>query len=150
MSLFGKKQKIPKTVWYLSFVSLLNDTASEMLYPIMPIFLTQVLGAPVFVLGIIEGVAEGSASLFKTVFGYWSDRLQRRKPFVVAGYGGSAVAKVVIALSYSWPTGFLGRFIDRLGKGARTGARDALLLEQTDKTNKGFIFARVSVKNEAV
>ena len=92
------KRKVPVVVWLLSFVSLLNDTASEMLYPVMPIFLTQVLGAPVFVIGIIEGIAEGSASLFKTFFGYWSDELQKRKPFIVGGYGASALAKIIIAL----------------------------------------------------
>jgi MFS family permease len=134
------QKKIPSTVWFLSLVSFLNDTASEMLYPVMPIFLTQVLGAPVFVIGIIEGIAEGCASLFKTVFGYWSDRLQKRKPFVVSGYGASAISKIIIALSYSWPLVLVGRIVDRLVKGARTGARDALLLDATDQTNKGFIF----------
>lgn len=134
------KKKIPPVVWFLSLVSLLNDTASEMLYPVMPIFITQVLGAPVFVVGIIEGIAEGSASLFKTFFGFWSDKVQKRKPFVIGGYGASAVSKIVIALAFAWPMVLLGRIIDRMGKGARTGARDALLLEATDETNKGFIF----------
>lgn len=133
-------REIPRVVWFLSFVSFLNDTASEMLYPVMPVFITQVLGAPVFVLGIIEGFAEGGASIFKTVFGYWSDRLQKRKIFVVSGYGSSAVAKVIIAASYTWPLVFVGRLFDRFGKGLRTGARDALLLEATDEKNKGFIF----------
>ncbi len=135
-----KIPKIPANVWYLSFVSFFNDTASEMLYPVMPIFITQVLGAPVFVVGLIEGVAEGSASIFKTIFGYWSDRLQRRKPFVIGGYLASAFAKIIIAASYVWPLVFLGRFVDRLGKGLRTGARDALLLEATTEGDKGFIF----------
>jgi MFS family permease len=134
------KMKIPLVVWYLSLVSFLNDTASEMLYPIMPIFITQILGAPVYVVGIIEGIAEGVASFFKAIFGFWSDKLQKRKPFVVAGYGAGALAKIIIALSYTWPVVLLGRVVDRLGKGARTGARDALLLEATDKKNKGFIF----------
>ncbi len=140
MEFFEEFKNIPKNAWYLSLVSFFNDTASEMLYPVMPIFLTQVLGAPVFVVGIIEGVAEGSASIFKAVFGYYSDLLQKRKPFVVAGYGAGALAKIIIALAYSWPTVFIGRFIDRLGKGARIGARDALLLEVTTQENKGFIF----------
>lgn len=134
------KNKLPSVVWYLSLVSFLNDTASEMLYPILPIFITQVLGAPVFVLGIIEGVAEGTASIFKGIFGYYSDKLQRRKPFVVMGYGASAIAKVIIALSYIWPIVLLGRFVDRLGKGARTGARDAMLLDAATQTNRGYIF----------
>jgi len=134
------RKKAPFVVWMLSLVSFLNDTASEMLYPIMPIFLTQVLGAPVFIVGIIEGIAEGSASLFKPFFGYWSDRLQRRKPFVVFGYMASAISKIIIALSYIWPIVLVGRIVDRLGKGVRTGARDALLLDASDETNKGFIF----------
>jgi MFS family permease len=133
-------KKVPQVVWYLGFVSLFNDIASEMLYPILPIFITQILGAPVFVVGIIEGLAEGTASLFKAIFGYWSDTIGRRKPFVVTGYGLSAIAKGVIALSYSWPLVLVGRTIDRLGKGARTGARDALLLEATEEHNKGYIF----------
>lgn len=136
----GEFKNIPPVVWYLSLVSLFNDIASEMLYPVIPIFLTQVLGAPVFLLGIIEGVAEGIAALFKMVFGYWSDKIQRRKPFVVAGYGASAIAKLFIALAYAWPLVFLGRTIDRFGKGTRTAARDALLLEASNETNKGFIF----------
>jgi len=133
-------KRIPRVVWLLSLVSFLNDTASEMLYPVMPIFITQVLGAPVFVLGIIEGVAEASASIFKTIFGIWSDKLQKRKPFVVAGYGSSAVAKIIIAASYAWPVVLVGRILDRFGKGARTGARDALLLDAAERDNKGLIF----------
>lgn len=135
-----KFRKIPLKVYFLGLVSFFNDTASEMLYPVLPIFLTQVLGAPVFVVGIIDGVAEGASSLFKSYFGYLSDKLQRRKPFVVAGYGASALSKIIIALSYTWPLVFLGRFVDRLGKGVRTGARDALLLDAANENNKGLIF----------
>ena len=134
------KVKIPVVVWLLGLVSLLNDVASEMLYPVLPIFITQVLGAPVFVVGIIDGIAEGSASLFKTFFGFWSDKIQKRKPFVVGGYSTSAIAKVIIALSYTWPLVLVGRVLDRMGKGARDNARDVLLLDATDETNKGFIF----------
>lgn len=135
-----KIRKIPGQVYLLGLVSMFNDVASEMLYPIMPIFITQVLGAPVFVVGIIEGVAEGTSSLFKTLFGYLSDRFQKRKIFVVLGYGASAVAKLIIVVSSSWPVVFAGRFTDRLGKGVRTGARDAMLLENTNQNNKGLIF----------
>lgn len=138
--MFKKFPRIPKVVLLLSVVSFLNDTASEMLYPVMPIFITQVLGAPVFVVGIIEGVAEGTAALFKTYFGSLSDRSQKRKPFIVGGYGGSAVAKVIIAFSYTWPMVLVARVVDRMGKGARTAPRDALLLSSTNKDNKGFIF----------
>lgn len=134
------KKSVPANVWYLSFISLFTDISSEMLYPVIPIFITQVLGAPVVVLGVIEGIAEGSAALFKAIFGYWSDKVQRRKVFVFGGYTSSAIAKVIIAFSYSWPVVLIGRTLDRFGKGLRTGARDALLLEATDTKNKGFIF----------
>ena len=131
--------KIPKSVVNLGLVSFFNDIASEILYPVMPIFLTQILGAPVYIVGIIEGIAEGAASLFKTLFGYWSDKIGKRKIFVVGGYMSSAIAKVVIAFSASWPVVFLGRFTDRFGKGVRTGARDALLLNAAND-NRGLIF----------
>ena len=88
--------KIPRPVFFLGLISFFNDIASEMLYPVMPIFLTQILGAPVFVVGIIEGIAEGASSFLKTVFGVWSDRIQKRKPFVFTGYLSSAVAKIII------------------------------------------------------
>lgn len=135
-----KIKNIPRQVINLGIVSLLNDIASEMLYPVMPIFLTQILGAPVFVVGIIEGVAEGSSSFFKTIFGYWSDKIGKRKIFVVGGYSSSAIAKVIIAFATSWPVVFSGRFTDRFGKGVRTGARDALLLDAATDNNKGLIF----------
>lgn len=133
-------KRIPSNVWFLSFISFFTDISSEMLYPIMPIFITQTLGAPVFVLGIIEGIAEAVASLFKAIFGYWSDRVQQRKTFTFGGYAFSAVAKIIIALSFSWPIVLIGRTFDRFGKGMRTGSRDALLLEATDEENRGFIF----------
>ncbi len=132
--------KIPLSVYLLGLVSFFNDTASEMLYPIMPIFITQILKAPVFVVGIIDGVAEGTAAFFKGYFGILSDKLRKRKVFVVSGYGASAISKIIIALSTTWPMVFLGRFIDRLGKGVRTGARDALLLETTNGKDRGLIF----------
>jgi len=133
-------KKIPKKVWILGLVSLFNDIGSEMLYPILPIFITQVLKAPVAVLGVIEGVAEGASSLFKTIFGHLSDKLQKRKPFVAYGYISSAIAKTLIAFSRIWPVVFFGRVLDKFGKGLRTGARDALLLEAANKKNKGLIF----------
>lgn len=134
------RSHIPKSVYLLGMVSFFNDIASEMVYPVLPIFLTQILGAPVYIVGIIDGVSESMSSLLKTVFGYWSDKLERRKPFVVIGYSASAISKVLIALASTWPLVFMARFIDRLGKGVRTGARDALLLDTSDDTNKGFIF----------
>ncbi len=133
-------KKIPGAVYILGIVSFFNDVASEMLYPVMPIFLNQVLGAPVAVIGLIEGVAEGSAAVFKTIFGRWSDRLGRRKPFVFGGYSASALSKLVIALSNAWFGVFVGRVIDKFGKGLRTGARDALLLDASSQTNRGLVF----------
>ncbi len=135
-----RKEGISFQVWLLGFVSFFNDIASEMLYPILPIFITQVLGAPVAVVGVIEGFAEGFASLFKAFFGRLSDRIGRRKPFVVWGYASSAFSKVIIALSASWPGIFLGRMVDRLGKGLRTGARDAMLLSASTPENRGMVF----------
>lgn len=135
-----KKETIPQTVLVLSLVSLFNDIASEMIYPIVPIFLTAVLGAPVTVVGLIEGLAEATASFMKFLSGYWSDRVHKRKVFVVVGYGLGAVSKILIAVASLWPFVLFARFIDRLGKGIRTSARDALLLQNTTKDNKGFIF----------
>ncbi len=132
--------KIPKSVYILGLVSFFNDVASEMLYPVMPIFLTQVLGAPVAIVGLIDGVAEGSAAIFKTIFGRWSDRLGKRKPFVFGGYLTSAISKMIIAVSNIWAVVFAGRVVDKLGKGLRTGARDALLLDASDDTNRGKVF----------
>lgn len=135
-----KKKAIPQTVLILSLVSLFNDIASEMIYPIVPIFLTAVLGAPVTVVGLIEGLAEATASMMKFLSGYWSDRVHKRKPFVMVGYGLGAISKILIATASLWPFVLFARFIDRLGKGIRTSARDALLLQNTTKDNKGFIF----------
>ena len=133
-------KKIPGSVYILGAVSFFNDVASEMLYPVMPIFLTQVLGAPVAVVGLIEGVAEGSAAVFKTIFGRWSDRLGKRKPFVFSGYAASALSKIIIAFSNLWGIVFAGRVIDKFGKGLRTGARDALLLDASNDKNRGLVF----------
>ncbi len=133
-------KNIPGSVYILGAVSFFNDVASEMLYPIMPIFLTQVLGAPVAVVGLIEGVAEGSSAIFKTIFGRWSDRLGKRKPFVLGGYGASAISKIVLTVSNIWGVVLLGRVIDKFGKGLRTGARDALLLDASNEKNRGLVF----------
>jgi MFS family permease len=135
-----QKTKIPKNVLILGLVSFFNDTASEMVYPIVPIFMTQVLKASTTAVGLVEGIAESTAALTKFIFGYLSDKFQRRKPFVTLGYTFSAFSKGVIGLASSWPMVLFSRFLDRLGKGLRTGARDALLLQNTEEKNKGFIF----------
>jgi len=133
-------KKIPRNVWVLGLVSFFNDVASEMVYPIVPIFMTQVLKASTTAVGLVEGVAESTAALTKFIFGYLSDKFQRRKPFVAFGYIFSALSKGIIGLATTWPLVLFSRFLDRLGKGLRTGSRDALLLQNTDQKNKGFIF----------
>jgi len=133
-------KKIPQNVFILGLVSFFNDMASEMVYPIVPIFLTSILKVSTPIVGLIEGIAEATAAIGKFIFGYLSDKIGSRKPFVIAGYSFSTISKIMIGLAYSWPLVLLARFIDRLGKGVRTGARDSLLLQNTTKTNKGFIF----------
>ncbi len=111
-----------------------------MMYPLIPLFLTSTLGASVGLLGVIEGVAEGTASLLKVVSGWFSDRVGRRKPLVVGGYALSAVGKVILALSFVWPQVLLGRFVDRVGKGVRTSPRDALIADSTPEGYSGRAF----------
>jgi len=118
---------LSRNVLVLGAVSGLTDISSEMLYPVMPLFLTAVLHAPMTVVGLIEGTAEATASLLKAASGIWSDRTSRRKPFVLWGYGLSALSKPLLALAWAWPFVLFCRFLDRTGKGVRTSARDALL-----------------------
>lgn len=135
-----KDKKIPKNVVVLGLVSFFNDIASEMVYPIVPIFLTTVLKSSTAVVGLIEGIAEATAAVTKFLFGYWSDKIAKRKPFVVLGYTFSSLSKGLIGAAYFWPLVLFSRFLDRLGKGLRTASRDALLLQNTNEKNKGFIF----------
>jgi MFS family permease len=132
--------KIPRNVFLLGLVSFFNDTAAEMIYPIVPIFLTTVLKTSIPVIGLIEGIAEATASLSKFAFGYISDYFQKRKPFVTTGYLFGAISKLLIGLATTWPLVLFARFIDRFGKGLRTAARDSMLLDNTTEGNKGFIF----------
>ena len=134
------KAGLTRNVTFLGVVSGLTDISSEMLYPIVPIFLTAVLGAPMSVVGFIEGVAESTASFLKIAGGRWSDRTGKRRPFVVAGYSLSAISKPVLALAYSWHFVLFSRFIDRVGKGLRTSARDALIANSIEKQHWGKAF----------
>ncbi len=127
-------------VFILSVVSFLNDIATDMIYPIIPIFLTQVIGAPVQILGLIEGIAESTASFLKVVAGVISDKLERRKPFVILGYVLSASAKLFFGFAYSWHAVLGGKFADRLGKGTRTSARDAFIAEHSAPKDRGVVF----------
>ncbi len=124
----------------LGFVSLLADLSSEIAYPLFPIFVTTVLGAPVAVLGLIEGVAEATASITKYPFGQATDYTGRRKPFVLAGYTLGALGKLVIAVSPGWGMALGGRFTDRLGKGMRTAPRDDLIAANTAPGQQGLAF----------
>ncbi|HUP86906.1 MAG TPA: MFS transporter [Acidimicrobiales bacterium] len=123
----------------LSWVSLFQDTASELLYPILPIFLTSVLGAPVAVVGIIEGLADGVASVTKLFSGRLADR-RGRKGLVAWGYGLAAAAKVLIAVATVWPLVLAARVVDRFGKGMRGAPRDALIADMTAPEHRGRAF----------
>jgi len=130
---------ISRTVWILSLVSLFTDTASEMLYPVMPIFLKSI-GFSVLLIGILEGMAEATAGFSKGYFGKMSDLSSKRLPFVQLGYSLSALSKPMMAL-FTYPLWiFFSRSLDRLGKGIRTGARDAILSEEATPETKARIF----------
>ena len=123
----------------LSGVSLLQDAASELLYPVLPLFLVGTLGAPVAVVGIVEGAAEGAAALTKLLAGRLADR-RARTPLIAVGYGVAAVGKLIVALALVWPVVLLGRVVDRLGKGVRGAPRDALLMVDADPALRGKVF----------
>jgi len=133
-------KQIPRTVFALGLVSFFNDLASEMIYPIVPIFLTTVLHTSIPIVGFIEGLAEAVASVTKYLFGTYSDYLKKRKIFVTLGYSFGAVSKILIGLAFGWPFVLFARFVDRVGKGLRTAPRDSLLLENATPENKGYIF----------
>lgn len=130
---------ITRTVWILSLVSLFTDVASEMLYPVMPIYLREI-GFSVLLIGVLEGCAEAAAGLSKSYFGRLSDVSGRRLPFVRVGYLLSAISKPMMAILTIPLWIFFSRTIDRLGKGIRTGARDALLSQEATPQTKGRIF----------
>ncbi|KKC04354.1 MFS transporter [Mycobacterium nebraskense] len=130
---------LTRNVRVLSGVSFLQDTASELLYPLLPIYLTAVLGAPPSVVGAVEGAAEGAASLTKLAAGPLGDRFARR-PLIATGYGMAALGKVIIAVAAAWPGVLAGRVVDRLGKGVRGAPRDALLVDDVDESLRGRVF----------
>ena len=134
------KPALTPTVRALGWVSLFTDFASKMVYPITPIFLTSVLGAPVWSVGVIEGIAESTASLLKLYSGWLSDRVGRRKPFAVAGYGLGALSKLWLAVSASWVAVLGARLVDRVGKGLRAAPRDVLIAENCAPNQRGQAF----------
>lgn len=131
---------LPRNVLALSFVSLLNDTSSEIIYPILPAFLALGLGASPFAIGLIEGFAESIASILKLFSGYLSDRFGTRKLPVFIGYSLAAVTRPVLAFVTSWPQVLLVRMTDRAGKGIRGAPRDALIAESVSVKERGFAF----------
>ena len=134
------ERQLPKRVYLLGWISLFADIASEMVYPIIPIYVTTVLMAQPTVLGIVEGIAAAIVSFMKGWSGWHSDRSNRRVPYIRWGYGLSAIGKPMIALPGGWVTLFLARATDRLGKGLRTTARDALIADSVDKSQYGQAF----------
>lgn len=131
---------IPRTVWALGLVSLFMDTSSEIIHALLPLFLTTTLGASVALVGVVEGVAESTASIVKVFSGYLSDRLGRRKPLILLGYGLGALSKPFFAIAGAPPMVFAARFADRIGKGLRGAPRDALIADVTDPSIRGRAF----------
>src|SRR6185312_14011450 len=130
---------LTRTIWILSAVSLFTDVASEMLYPVMPIYLRSI-GFSALLIGILEGLAEATAGLSKGYFGKLSDQVGRRSPFVRLGYALSAMSKPLMAV-FIYPLWiFMARTMDRLGKGIRTGARDAMLSDEATRETTGRVF----------
>jgi MFS family permease len=132
-------RRLSRNVYVVSAVSFFQDTASEILYPILPFFVTGVLGAPPAVLGLIEGLADGTASAMKAASGRRAD-LRHRRPLVATGYGISALGKALLALAGAWPTVLAARFTDRIGKGLRGPPRDAIIADETTPANRGRAF----------
>jgi MFS family permease len=139
MTTVNRRSWLTRNVRVLSLVSLMQDAASELLYPLLPLYLTGVLGAPPSVVGAIEGAAEGAASLTKIASGPLGDRFARR-PLIATGYGMAALGKLIVAAAGAWQGVLAGRVVDRLGKGLRGAPRDALLVEGVDAAVRGRVF----------
>ena len=131
---------VPRNVVALGITSLLTDVSTEMIVPVLPLFITQTLKASVSSLGLIEGVAECTATLLRIASGWLSDRIGRRKPFLVFGYGLSAVTKAALGWAASWPAVLGLRFFDRVGKGLRNPPRDALIADSVERRHLGRAF----------
>jgi MFS family permease len=127
-------------IFLLGLTSFFTDIASEMVYPLVPFFLTATLGAGPAVLGVIEGIAESIASLLRVYFGALSDRFRRRKAITIAGYGTSVLGRIFLATASAWGGVLGGRVIDRIGKGIRTAPRDALIAESAHHGIRGRVF----------
>jgi len=133
-------QRLPRNVWVMSATSLLNDISSEMLLKLIPFFLANILGVRTAVIGLIEGIAETTASLLQIFFGALSDKFQKRKPFAVTGYALSAFTKPLLYFASAWGWVLSVRVADRVGKGVRTAPRDALIADSIDNRQRGLAF----------
>jgi len=125
-----------RNIIIVGFVSLFTDLSSQMIFPLIPLYLIS-LGAGAWVVGLVEGAAETTASLLKVFSGYWSDKIKRRKPFVFVGYSLSSITKPLFALTTSWPFILLVRVVERIGKGIRDAPRDAIVAESADASVRG-------------
>ena len=137
---WNRYRRLPRNVLALSTVSLLNDTSSEIIYPLLPAFLALSLGASPFIIGVIEGFAESAASLLKLVSGYLSDKFSSRKLPVFIGYSLAALMRPFLAFATSWPQILVVRMADRAGKGIRGAPRDALIADSVPARERGFAF----------
>ena len=132
--------QLPKPVRLLGWVSFLTDAATEAVYPLLPVFITQVLGGPPVALGIVEGAADATSSALKVISGRWSDRIGARKPIVLAAYALSSLVRPFIAITSSWMHVFAIRVVDRVGKGLRGAPRDAMLASLAPPGQRGRVF----------
>lgn len=128
---------ITKNIFILGLVSLFTDLSSQMVFPLIPLFLTTVLGAGVYAVGIVEGAAETAASLLKVISGYWSDKIKKRKYFILFGYSLSSITKPLFAFANIWSFVLFIRVVERIGKGLRTAPRDAIVAESCDESVRG-------------
>jgi MFS family permease len=132
--------RFPRAVWLLGWVSLATDAATEAIYPLLPFFLTRVLGASVVSLGVVEGAAEAVSSVLKIASGRVADRSRSNRPLVLFGYSVSSIARPFIAITTTWPQVFAIRVLDRVGKGVRSAPRDAMLATWTTPANRGQVY----------
>ncbi len=138
--LWRRYRRLPRNVFAISLVSLLNDASSEIIYPLLPAFLAVTLGASPRAIGVIEGIAESVSSLLKLIVGRLSDRVGRRKSLVVLGYGLASFARPLLAFATSWPQVLGVRFTDRVGKGIRGAPRDAMIADAATPEQRGLAF----------
>ncbi len=136
----GSPRRLPPQVILLGLVSLLNDAASEMIYPLLPIFLTSTLGATPLIVGLIEGSADALSSILKLAAGWISDRLPQRKPLVVGGYALATISRAWISIAGRWVSVLAARLVDRTGKGIRSAPRDAMIVDVTPPESRGKAF----------